>query len=70
MAKPKPAATHFVVERFNWRRHGVKPTFHRLPGYTRIQSFDTREEAEAFRFAEELKARAVVNPFLGPGAAA
>jgi hypothetical protein len=65
MATPKPAGTHFVVERFNWRRHGVTPTFHRLPGFTRIQSFDTREEAEAFRHAEEPKARAVVNPFLG-----
>lgn len=61
--KPKPAATHFVVERFNWRRCGG--SFHRLPGFTRIRSFDTREEAELFRHAEELKARAVVNPFLG-----
>lgn len=65
MTAPPPAGTHFVVERFNWRRHGVTATFHRLPGFTRIQSFDTREEAEAFRFAEEAKARAVVNPFLG-----
>jgi hypothetical protein len=57
--------THFVVERFNWRRHGGRSTFHRLPGFTRIQSFDTLADAEAFRHAEEVKARAVVNPFLG-----
>jgi hypothetical protein len=65
MPKPKPAATHFVVERFNWRRGGRDGTFFRLPGFSRIQSFNTQEEAEAFRFAEELKARGVVNPFLG-----
>ena len=65
MAKSKPPATHFVVERFNWRRHGRDGTFHRLPGFTRLRSFDTREEAEAVRFAEEQKARGVVNPFLG-----
>ncbi len=66
MAKAKTkAATHFVVERFNWRRSGNTPSFHRLPGFSRIQSFDTREDADAFRHAEELKARAVVNPFLG-----
>jgi hypothetical protein len=53
------------VERFNWRRHGGTSTFHRLPGFTRIQSFDTLADAEAFRHAEEVKARAVVNPFLG-----
>lgn len=63
--KPAPAATHFVVERFNWRRYGITPTFHRLPGFTRIQSFDTREQAEAFQHTEQAKARAVVNPFLG-----
>lgn len=63
MAKKK--ATHFVVERLNWRRSGRDGTFFRLPGFTRIQSFDTQEAAEAFRYAEELKARAVVNPFLG-----
>jgi hypothetical protein len=62
MAKP---ATHFVVERFNWRRTGHPPTFHRLPGFTRIQSFNTADEAEAFCLAEERKARAVVNPFAG-----
>jgi hypothetical protein len=61
---PTPAATHFVVERFNWRRCG-DTTFHRLPGFTRIRSFDTRAEAEAFKHTEEAKARAVVNPFLG-----
>ena len=68
MAKAKSAArpaTHFVVERFNWRRTGHPPVFHRLPGFTRIQSFATAEEAEAFRHAEEAKARGVVNPFLG-----
>lgn len=63
MAKAKP--THFVVERFNWRRSGNTPTFHRLPGFTRIRSFDMLEEAEGFKHAEEAKARAVVNPFLG-----
>lgn len=60
---PAPAVTHFVVERFNWRRCGG--TFHRLPGCTRIRSFDTLAEAEAFKRTEEAKARAVVNPFLG-----
>lgn len=63
--KPAPAATHFVVERFNWRRDGRTGTFHRLPGFVRIQSFDTRAVAEAFAHAEEQKARTVVNPFLG-----
>jgi hypothetical protein len=68
-AKPKPApppaATQFVVERLNWRRQGLSPAYRRLPGFTRVRSFDTPDEAEQFRHAEEQKARAVVNPFDG-----
>ena len=66
MARKKPSASdmHFVVERLNWRRdNGDK--FHRYPGQARIASFDTREEAEAYRRERESKARAAVNPFLG-----
>ena len=58
------AGTHFVVERLNWRR-SRGDTFHRYPGQTRVASFDTAAEAEAFRRAEEAKARAAVNPFAG-----
>lgn len=54
---------HFVVERLNWRR--VDGTFYRLPGQTRFAAFDTFDEAEAFRAAEEGRARRVVNPFAG-----
>jgi hypothetical protein len=54
----------YVVERFNWRRRDKK-TFHRFPGFTRVASFDTKEDAEQFYRAEEAKARAVVNPFSG-----
>ncbi len=63
MAKKSTPAVQ-VVERLNWRRSGGG-TFHRLPGFTRVRSFDTADEAEAFRFAEEVKARGVVNPFAG-----
>lgn len=55
--------THFVVERLNWRR--VNGTFYRLPGETRVAAFDAHDAAEAFRAAEEARARAVVNPFAG-----
>lgn len=55
--------THFVVERLNWRR--VDGNFYRLPGQTRVAAFDTFEDAEAFRAAEEDRARRVVNPFAG-----
>jgi hypothetical protein len=67
MPKTKPvveAGTHFVVERLNWRR-SRGDTFYRYPGRTRVASFDTAEEAEAFRRVEEAKARAAVNPFAG-----
>lgn len=65
MPKSKSASgTHFVVERLNWRR-GRGDTFYRYPGQTRVASFDTAAEAEAFRRVEEAKARAAVNPFAG-----
>src|SRR5689334_5166000 len=67
-AKPAAAAgTHFVVERLNWRRDR-RDTFRRFPGQTRVASFDSAEEAEAFRRVEEAKARAAVNPFAGTDA--
>jgi hypothetical protein len=65
MPKAQPATgTHFVVERLNWRR-GRGDTFYRYPGQTRVASFATAAEAEAFRRAEEAKARNAVNPFAG-----
>ena len=67
MPRTKPAAeagTHFVVERLNWRR-GHGDTFYRYPGQTRVASFATAAEAEAFRRVEEAKARNAVNPFAG-----
>jgi len=69
MPKPKsttakPAATHFVVERLNWRRaHADR--YYRYPGQTRIASFGTLEAAEAYRREHETKARTAVNPFAG-----
>src|SRR4051794_16872978 len=68
MPKAKPAGTHFVVERLNWRptwgRFG-KGTYIRHPGATRIASFASAAEAEAFLREQEDRARAVVNPFAG-----
>ncbi|HET6573017.1 MAG TPA: hypothetical protein VFG68_05400 [Fimbriiglobus sp.] len=65
MPRTEPATgTHFVVERLNWRR-GRGDTFYRYPGQARVASFATVAEAEAFRRAEEAKARAAVNPFAG-----
>jgi hypothetical protein len=66
-----PAAapgTHFVVERLNWRRESGA-TFYRLPGEVRVASFDSADEAEAYRREQEARARAVVNPFAGTLAA-
>jgi hypothetical protein len=60
---PAPA-THFVVERLNWRRRR-RDVYHRYPGQTRVASFDTPDQAEAYRREQEAKARAVVNPFAG-----
>src|SRR5439155_19064065 len=58
------AATHFVVERLNWRReHGS--CYYRYPGHVRVASFDTADEAEAYRRQHEARARAAVNPFAG-----
>jgi hypothetical protein len=61
---PPEAGTHFVVERLNWRR-SRGDTFYRYPGQTRVASFATAAEAEAFRRVEEAKARGAVNPFAG-----
>jgi hypothetical protein len=61
---PPEAGTYFVVERLNWRR-GRGDTFYRYPGQTRVASFATAAEAEAFRRVEEAKARNAVNPFAG-----
>jgi hypothetical protein len=60
----KHAATHFVVERLNWRRAHADH-YHRYPGRTRVASFDTLEAAEAYRREHEARARAAVNPFAG-----
>jgi len=51
----------FVVRRLNWRPSGGR--FIRLPGETRLISFDTLEEAEADRLRREAEVRARVNPF-------
>jgi hypothetical protein len=55
--------THFVVKRLNWRRNGQ--SFYRFPGEIRVASFDSTDEAEAYRRQQEEKARGVVNPFAG-----
>lgn len=56
--------THFVVERVNWRR-GRGGAFVRHPGAVRVAAFDAFADASAFRWAEETRARAAVNPFAG-----
>jgi hypothetical protein len=56
-------ATHFVVERLNWRRVGE--AFYRLPGETRVAAFDDADAAEAYRREQEEMARRAVNPFAG-----
>jgi hypothetical protein len=63
MPKQTSNKTHFVVERLNWRRWGE--AFCQLPGQTRLASFDTAEEAEAFCRHHEESARRRVNPFAG-----
>src|SRR5262245_45749813 len=66
-AKPAPPAapaTHFVVERLNWRRQR-DDRYYRYPGQVRVASFDSADEADAYRRQHEAKARAAVNPFAG-----
>src|SRR5262245_11549084 len=57
-------ATHFVVERLNWRRRAAE-RFYRYPGQARVASFATAEQAESYRREHEEKARDAVNPFAG-----
>lgn len=57
MAEP----TRFVVRRLNWRPAG--DAFIRLPGETRLASFDTFDDAEADRIRREHEVRGRVNPF-------
>lgn len=54
-------ASRFVVRRLNWRPAGDR--FIRLPGETRLTSFDSFDAAEADRAAREADVRARVNPF-------
>lgn len=57
MAEP----TRFVVRRLNWRPAG--DAFVRLPGETRLASFDTFDAAESDRIRREHEVRGRVNPF-------
>jgi hypothetical protein len=66
MAK-KAAKTVFVLERVNWRWHDSGLA--RVPGTTRLQSFDDRDQAEEARIQKEKAARAQVNPFACGGPA-
>jgi hypothetical protein len=54
-------AVRFVVRRLNWRPAGDR--FIRLPGESRLASFDTFDAAEADRAARESEVRDRVNPF-------
>src|SRR4051812_202755 len=54
-------ASRFVVRQLNWRPAGDR--FVRLPGETRLTSFESFDAAETDRAAREAEVRARVNPF-------
>jgi hypothetical protein len=54
-------APRFVVRRLNWRPAGDR--FVRLPGETRLASFESIEAADSDRARREAEVRARLNPF-------
>jgi hypothetical protein len=67
MARKTPPSVLYVLQRLNWQHWGNG--FARLPGATRLRSYQSRAVAERTRQKRERDARNAVNPFTCGGRA-